>query len=127
VVQGLVAAVALGTMALSRLPFAEFGFRRPTQAKGHFKLWWLLLGAARTGVLLAFGLRGMRAGLAAYGLPGLVLWIWVISSIVEELFAGLVPNARRRWRERLARRAHARCGPVKCRAVWRHASAVAVR
>jgi len=73
-------------MALSRLPFAEFGFRRPTQAKGHFKLWWLLLGAARTGVLLAFGLRGMRAGLAAYGLPGLVLWIWVISSIVEEVF-----------------------------------------
>ena len=86
VTQGLMTAVAVGAMAVSRRPFAEFGFRRPAPAKGHFKLWGLVLGAASTGVILAFGLRGMRAGLAAYGLPGMVLWIWVISSIVEELF-----------------------------------------
>jgi len=85
VTQGLMAAFAVGAMAMSRRPFAEFGFRRPVPAKGHFKLWGLLLGAAGTGVILAFGLRGMR-GLAAYGLPGIVLWIWVIAPIVEEVF-----------------------------------------
>lgn len=86
VTQGLMAAVALGAMAVSARPFAEFGFRRPAPAKGHFMLWGLALGAASTGVILAFGLSGMRARLAAYGLPGMVLWIWVISSIVEEVF-----------------------------------------
>ena len=84
--QGLMAAVALGAMAMSGRPLAEYGFRRPVPAKGHFKLWGLVLGAATTGVILALGLTGMRARLAAYGLLGIVLWIWVISSIVEELF-----------------------------------------
>jgi membrane protease YdiL (CAAX protease family) len=32
-----------------------------------------------------FGLRGMQ-GLGDYGLLGIILWIWVISSVVEELF-----------------------------------------
>ena len=86
VTQGLMAAVALGAMAMSGRPLAEYGFRRPVPAKGHFKLWGLVLGAATTGVILALGLTGMRARLAAYGLLGIVLWIWVISSIVEELF-----------------------------------------
>jgi membrane protease YdiL (CAAX protease family) len=86
VAQGLMAAVALGAMAASRRPWAEFGFRRPAPARGHFLLWGLALGAASTGVILALGLRGMRERLAAYGLPGIVLWIWVISSVVEELF-----------------------------------------
>lgn len=83
--QGLLAAVALGAMVVSRRRWAEFGFRRPAPAQGRFKLWGLMLGAASTGVILALGLRGMR-DLAAYGLLGIVLWIWVISSIVEELF-----------------------------------------
>ena len=86
VAQGLMAAVALGAMAASGRLFAEFGFRRPAPAKGNFNLWGLVLGAASTGVILAFGLPGMRARVATYGLPGLVLWIWVISSTVEEVF-----------------------------------------
>ena len=86
VTQGLMAAAALGAMTISGRPLAEFGFRRPTPAKGHFKLWGLVLGAASAGVILALGLSGMRARLAAYGLAGIVLWIWVISSIVEEVF-----------------------------------------
>ena len=86
VTQGLTAAFALLAMAVSRRPFAEFGFRRPAPAKGRFKLWGLLLGAVSTGVILALGLKGMRGHLAAYGLLGIVLWIWIISSIVEELF-----------------------------------------
>lgn len=84
--QGLLTVVAFGAMALSRRPLAEFGFRRPAPARGHFKLWGLVLGAASTGVILALGLRGMRGNLAAYGLLGIVLWIWVFSSIVEEVF-----------------------------------------
>jgi membrane protease YdiL (CAAX protease family) len=86
VAQGLIALVALGAMAASRRPFAKFGFRRPLPAKGHFKLWGMVLGAASTGLILGLGLRGMRSHLAAYGLPGIVLWIWIISSVVEELF-----------------------------------------
>ena len=87
VTQGMMLAVALGAMAASRRPFAEFGFRRPVPAQGHFKLWGLVLGAASTGVILAFGLRGMRAtSVAGYGLPAIVLWFWVISSTVEEIF-----------------------------------------
>ncbi len=126
VTQGLLAAVALGAMAASRRPWAEFGFRRPAPARGHFLLWGLALGAASTGVILTLGLRGMRERLAAYGLPGIVLWIWVISSTVEELFC-------RGWFQTLAaggesdtqgeRRA---CrDPVECRAVRRHAPAAA--
>jgi membrane protease YdiL (CAAX protease family) len=86
VAQGLMAAVALAAMATSGRRFAEFGFRRPAPATGHFMLWGLVLGAASSGVMLAFALPGMRARLAAYGLPGLVLWIWLISSTVEEVF-----------------------------------------
>jgi membrane protease YdiL (CAAX protease family) len=86
VTQGLMAVVALGAMAELGRPFGEFGFRRPAPAKGHFMLWGLALGIASTGVMLALGLRGMGARLAAYGLPGMVLWIWLISSIVEEVF-----------------------------------------
>ena len=80
------AVVALGAMTVSKRPFAEFGFCRPVSAKDHFKLWGLALGAASTGVILAFDLRGMQGHLAAYGLRGIVLWIWVITSIVEEVF-----------------------------------------
>jgi membrane protease YdiL (CAAX protease family) len=84
--QGLMAAVALGAMAASKRPLAEFGFRRPTPARGHFLLWGLVLGAAATALMLALGLRGLRGRLAAYGLPGLVLWVWIVSSAVEEVF-----------------------------------------
>src|SRR5262245_4640311 len=71
VVQGLMTAVALGAMAASRRPWAEFGFRRPTPARGHFLLWGLALGVAGTGIILVLGLRGMRdSRIAAYGLPG---------------------------------------------------------
>ncbi len=56
-------------------------------ARGHFKLWGFLLGAASTGLILALGLRGMRATAAGdYGLLEIVLWFWIISSFVEELF-----------------------------------------
>jgi membrane protease YdiL (CAAX protease family) len=85
VTQGLMAVVALVTMAARRRPWAEWGFRRPAPTRGRFALWGLALGAAGTGVILAVGLRGMRM-LAAYGLSGIVLWIWVISSVVEELY-----------------------------------------
>ena len=37
VTQGLMAAVALGAMAASRRPWAEFGFRRPAPAKASSK------------------------------------------------------------------------------------------
>lgn len=78
-------AFTLAAIAASRRPWAEFGLRRPTPAKGRFKLWGLLLGMVSTGLILTLGLKGMR-GLAAYGLGGIILWIWIISSIVEEFF-----------------------------------------
>lgn len=86
VAQGLTALVALGAMAASRRTFADFGFRRPTATKGRFKLWGLLLGAVSSGVILTLGLRGLQKETAGYGLLGIVLWIWVVSSVVEEIF-----------------------------------------
>lgn len=86
VAQGLMVAFAFVAMAVSRRPLAAFGFRRPIPARGHFLLWGLALGAASSGVILALGLRGMRDRIAAYGLPGIVLWFWIISSITEEVF-----------------------------------------
>jgi membrane protease YdiL (CAAX protease family) len=86
VAQGLMTVVAFGAMAASRRPWADYGFRRPAPARGHFLLWGLVLGAASTGVILALGLRGMRGKLGSYGLPGIILWVWVISSVVEELY-----------------------------------------
>jgi membrane protease YdiL (CAAX protease family) len=73
-------------MAVSQRPAGEFGFRRPMPAQGHFKLWGLVLGAASSSAILVFGLRGMQSTGAAYGLAGIVLWIWVVSSFVEEIF-----------------------------------------
>jgi len=84
--QGLIAVVAIGFMVISKRPLAGFGFRRPIPTDGRFKLWGLMLGVASTGLILAFGLRGTGGRLAAYGLGGIILWIWVISSIVEEVF-----------------------------------------
>ncbi|MFN0130759.1 MAG: lysostaphin resistance A-like protein [Verrucomicrobiales bacterium] len=84
--QGLIAAVAVGAMALSGRPLAEFGFRRPRPANGRFLLWGLGLGVASTGIILVFRLRGMGGDVAAYGLPGIILWFWVISSTVEEVY-----------------------------------------
>jgi membrane protease YdiL (CAAX protease family) len=86
VIQGLMTLVAVGAMAVSRRPLAEFGFRRPLPAEGHFKLWGFVLGAASSVVILGFGLRSMQSTGQAYGLAGIVLWMWVVSSFVEEVF-----------------------------------------
>ncbi len=59
--QGLMVAIALAAMALSRRPFAEFGFRRPAPAPGHFnRLLSCPLGEAATGGQEAGG--GKSAG-----------------------------------------------------------------
>jgi membrane protease YdiL (CAAX protease family) len=79
-------AAAVGAMAMSKRAFSEFGFRRPTPSRGRFKLWGLLLGAASSGVILVSGLRGMQSVVGDYGLLEIILWLWVISSVVEELF-----------------------------------------
>lgn len=84
--QGLMVAVAFAAMAVSGRPFAEFGFRRPVPAKGHFILCGLALGAASTGIILALGLKGMRGVMGRYGLPNIILWVWLFSSTVEEVF-----------------------------------------
>lgn len=84
--QGVLAAVAVGAIAISGRPLADFGFRRSKPANGRFLLWGLALGVASTGMILAFGLRGMGEEVAAYGLPGIIFWLWVVSSTVEEVF-----------------------------------------
>jgi membrane protease YdiL (CAAX protease family) len=84
--QGLMLAFALVAMGLSRWPFARFGFRRPAPARSYFKLWGLALGTAGSGVILVLGLRGMREDFADYGLLGVLLSIWVVSPLVEEVF-----------------------------------------
>ena len=84
--QGLMTLVALVAMRASGRRLAEFGFRRPEPATGRFVLWGLVLGMTSAGIMMGLGLTGMRARLATYGLPGMVLWIWLVSSVVEEIF-----------------------------------------
>jgi membrane protease YdiL (CAAX protease family) len=84
--QGLMLIVALAALIASGRPLAAFGFRRAGRTDRHFAPWGLLLGAVSTVIMLAFALPGMRSRLAGYGFAGVVLWIWLVSSVVEEIF-----------------------------------------
>jgi uncharacterized protein len=79
--------VSLAAAAIEGLDLRRLGFCAPTHdvweravAAG------LLLGALATVVILAAGLRGLRATLGGCSFGAIVLWVWIVSSVVEELF-----------------------------------------
>jgi membrane protease YdiL (CAAX protease family) len=77
---------SLGLMYAMRRPFADFGFRRAT---GKSKRWiaaGVALGAVSTMLVLALGLEGMQKIMKGYTLPMIVLWVWIGSSVAEEIF-----------------------------------------
>jgi membrane protease YdiL (CAAX protease family) len=78
--------LSLSAMALAGGRWAEWGFRRPTDARwGRCILRGGLLGAATSAVIVLSPARGMHA-LQELGFAGLVLWVWVHSSVCEEVF-----------------------------------------
>ncbi len=83
---GLLAVTLAGTrlVGLSR---EALGLRAPVE-KAWLKgiLGGLGLGAAATVGVLATGSVGLRPVLGNLGFGGMVLWVWIVSSAVEELF-----------------------------------------
>jgi membrane protease YdiL (CAAX protease family) len=86
VLKPLLIALSLGLMYAMRRPFADFGFRRAT---GKSKAWIALgvaLGAVATMVVLLLGLEGLQKVMKGYTFPMIILWVWLGSSIAEEIF-----------------------------------------
>lgn len=80
--------VSLLAMALDRRrDFAGFGFRRPTGVRWRVVVGaGLLLGMASTTILWLSPAAGMQKLFEGYGFAGIVLWVWLYSSLSEEIF-----------------------------------------
>lgn len=73
-------------MAIGGGPWHRWGFRAAASPRwGRAIFRGALLGAAATILLIVSPARGMP-WLRELGLPGIVLWIWIHSSLTEELF-----------------------------------------
>jgi len=83
--QGLMVLVAVGAMIASGRPLAAFGFRR-AKIEWPLALAGVLFGAVATDITLLLGLPGMRTVASRYNFPTLVLWVWIVSSVAEEIF-----------------------------------------
>ena len=86
VLKPLLIAISFGLMYTMRRPFADFGFRRAT---GKSKRWiaaGVALGALATMVVLLLGLEGLQKVMKGYPFWAVVVWVWIGSSVGEEIF-----------------------------------------
>jgi membrane protease YdiL (CAAX protease family) len=80
-------AVSLAAMALSGLSLSDVGFRSPVRA-----IWGTsialgsTLGVVGTLVVLVSGLQGLRKVMKGQSFGSIVIWAWVVSSVVEEIY-----------------------------------------
>lgn len=80
-------AVSLAAIALDGFSLSDVGFRSPVRA-----IWGasiglgLLLGAVGTLVVLVSGIQGLRKTLKGHSFASIVVWAWVVSSVVEEVY-----------------------------------------
>ena len=86
VTKTVLVALAFALMAASRRPLADHGFRRASDPR------WLrsamrggLLGAVTTAALILAPTEGMT-WIRDLGVGGIVLWIWLHSTVTEEVF-----------------------------------------
>jgi membrane protease YdiL (CAAX protease family) len=78
--------LSLAGIALAGGRWSEWGFRRAADARwGRFILRGGALGAATSAVIILSPARGMH-WLRELGFAGLVVWIWIHSSVSEEVF-----------------------------------------
>lgn len=82
----LLVVASLGLMRTMRRPFAAFGFRRASRSSKRWIAAGVGLGALTTVVVLGLGLQGMQGVLEGYTFPMIVFWIWLVSSVSEEIF-----------------------------------------
>lgn len=80
-------AVSLAALAVGGLSLSDVGFRSPARP-----IWGpsigvgLMLGAAGTLVVLISGLQGLRKAMKDQSFASIVLWVWIVSSAVEEIY-----------------------------------------
>jgi membrane protease YdiL (CAAX protease family) len=80
-------AVSLAAMALSGFSLYDVGFRAPARS-----IWGasiglgLMLGAVGTLVVLVSGLQGLRKAMKGQSFASIVVWVWIVSSVVEEVY-----------------------------------------
>lgn len=78
--------LALLAMAMSRGSWADWGFCAPVRPRwGRGVLRGAALGAAASALLILTP-AGRLSWVAELGLHGLVLWVWIYSSVTEEIF-----------------------------------------
>jgi membrane protease YdiL (CAAX protease family) len=83
----LLAALALAAMALAGGGRARWGFVTPAEPRwGRAILRGAALGAAATVLLLVTPARGVPMLRELGGLGGIILWVWIVSSVAEEIF-----------------------------------------
>jgi uncharacterized protein len=79
--------VSLAAIALEGLSFSDVGFRSPARSVWGASIGLgLMLGAVGTLVVLVAGLQGLRKAMQSQSLASIVVWVWVVSSVVEEAY-----------------------------------------
>lgn len=78
--------VVLAVAILERWPWQALGFRGKLRGSAKYTWAGLLLGILATNAALLTGNLGMAKIVGKMGLPAMILWIWICSSVSEELF-----------------------------------------
>ncbi|HVG23361.1 MAG TPA: type II CAAX endopeptidase family protein [Thermoanaerobaculia bacterium] len=73
-------------MFLARRPLSDFGFRRSDGRSRALIFGAFVLGAAATLLILSLGLKGLSSVMKGHTFVQIVLFVWLWSSIVEEIF-----------------------------------------
>jgi membrane protease YdiL (CAAX protease family) len=79
--------LSLAAAAVEGIDLRQLGFCPPVQGVWGTALGGgLLVGGLATLVVLVSGVRGLRSTLGGYSFGALVIWVWLASSVSEEIF-----------------------------------------
>jgi membrane protease YdiL (CAAX protease family) len=86
ILEMVVLVLSLTVAAVEGIGLRQLGFCRPGQdVWGTTLAGGLLLGVFATLVILVSGIRGLRSTLGGYSFGAIVIWVWVVSSVIEEV------------------------------------------
>jgi hypothetical protein len=87
ILKGALLAFAVTAAVVQGIELRRVGFCRPEHAVwGRALAGGFLLGAVTTLVVMVSGVRGLRSVLGGYSFGAMVLWVWIVSSVSEEVF-----------------------------------------